>query len=95
VNNRKLLIPRRLDDPPRFFFWDFDVALVFAGIAMFGILANMFFTSLLIAFGVAALFKKVKSGQQRGYGVHVLYWHLPFSIGFRRTPPSFVREWIG
>ena len=89
-----LLVPRRLDDPPKFIFWDFDVAICAMGISMFGIMAGYFLVSAVIGIGAAYGLQKMKSGQQAGYAIHLLYWHLPMKL-FRRTPPSCVRDFIG
>ena len=89
-----LLVPRRLDDPPKFIFWDFDVAICAMGISMFGIMAGYFLVSAVLGIGAAYGLQKMKSGQQAGYAIHLLYWHLPMRL-FRRTPPSCVRDFIG
>ena len=89
-----LMVPRRLDDPPKFLFWDFDVAIVWIGVVFMGIAGNFFITSLILAFAASYMVQKAKSGQQKGYGLHMLYWHLPIKL-FKRTPPSCVREFIG
>ena len=89
-----LMVPRRLDDPPKFLFWDFDVAIVFMGVVMLGILAGFFLTSIVLGMLVGYLVQKAKAGQQKGYGVHFLYWHLPMPM-FKRTPPSCDRVFLG
>jgi len=89
-----LLVPRRLDDPPRFLFWDFDVAILFMAVQVFGIMAGAFFTFMVLGLGAAYALQRMKSGKQRGYSLHVLYWHLPFAT-FKRTPRSSEREFIG
>jgi conjugal transfer pilus assembly protein TraL len=89
-----LMVPRRLDDPPKFIFWDFDVAICAMGISMFGIMAGYFLVSAVLGIGAAYGLQKMKSGQQAGYAIHLLYWHLPMGL-FKRTPPSCVREFIG
>jgi conjugal transfer pilus assembly protein TraL len=89
-----LMVPRMLDEPPKFLFWDFDVAIVFLGILLFGILAGFFLTSVAAGAFAGYLLQKMKAGQQKGYGLHVLYWHLPLNT-FKRTPPSCIREFIG
>jgi conjugal transfer pilus assembly protein TraL len=89
-----LLVPRRLDDPPKFIFWDFDVAICAMGISMFGIMAGYFLVSAVLGIGAAYGLQKMKSGQQAGYAIHLLYWHLPMRL-FKRTPPSCVRDFIG
>jgi conjugal transfer pilus assembly protein TraL len=95
MDARRFLIPRRLDDPPKFFFWDLDVAVVFSTIMMFGIVADMFVIPAALATGAAMGFTKLKQGQQKGFGVHALYWHLPVTLGFKRTPASCIREFVG
>jgi conjugal transfer pilus assembly protein TraL len=50
----RLLVPRRLDDPPKFILWDFDVAICAMGISMFGIMANYFLTGAVV--GVIAAY---------------------------------------
>lgn len=95
MDNRKYMIPRRLDDPPRFFFWEMDVAVVFMTIMMFGIMVGVFVIPAMLACAAAIGFSKLKQGQQKGFGIHVLYWHLPVTLGFKRTPASCVREFIG
>ncbi len=89
-----LLVPRRLDDPPKFIFWDFDVAICAMGISMFGIMAGYFLVSAVLGIGAAYGLQRMKSGQQAGYALHLLYWHLPIRL-FKRTPPSCVRDFIG
>jgi conjugal transfer pilus assembly protein TraL len=89
-----LLVPRRLDDPPKFIFWDFDVAICAMGISMFGIMAGYFLVSAVLGIGAAYGLQKMKSGQQAGYAIHLLYWHLPMRL-FKRTPPSCVRDFVG
>jgi len=44
---------------------------------------------------MAWLYRKAKFGQHRAYGMHLLYWHLPVSLGMKATPPSSIREFIG
>lgn len=92
---KKLYVPRKLDEPPRFFFWEFDVALVFLVALGFGILTNQVLLSAILGVVGSVVFQKTKSGQHPGYLIHLLYWHLPLNIGFKRTPPSYEREFVG
>ena len=64
------------------------------GISLFGIMAGYFLTAAVLGVAVAYGLQKMKSGQQAGYAIHLLYWHLPMAL-FKRTPPSCVREFIG
>lgn len=93
--DRKYIIPHRLDDPPKFLFWDFDVAILAMGCMVIGIMVNQTITFAVIGFFVAAGYQKIKAGRTRAFGLHALYWYLPVKFGFRVTPPSAVREFIG
>ncbi len=90
----RLLVPRTLDDPPKFLFWEFDVALVFLACLFVGIMAGFFLTSILCGVAAGWGMGRLKAGQQRGYALHQLYWVLPLKL-FRRTPPSCVRDFLG
>lgn len=89
-----LMVPRRLDDTQKVLFWDFDTAIVFLGVLFVGIMAGYLLTSMAAGVALAAAVQKMKSGQRRGYMLHVLYWHLPWNV-FKRTPPSCIREFVG
>ncbi len=90
----KYLIPKRIDDPPKFLFWDFEVAIIFMTSMLFGIMSGFFVMCTLVGLVGCWGMQKVKAGQQKGYGIHLLYWHLPITL-FKRTPPSSIREFIG
>lgn len=92
---KKYVIPQRLDDPPKFLWWDFDVAILAMGCLVIGILVNQTFTFTIIGGFVAMAYQKVKAGRSRAFGLHALYWYLPITFGFRITPPSAMREFIG
>jgi conjugal transfer pilus assembly protein TraL len=91
----KLLIPSRLDDPPKFLWWDFDVAILAMGCMALGIMTSQVFIFSAAGGVVAMAYQKLKAGRSRAFGLHILYWFLPFSFGLKRTPPSSVREFIG
>lgn len=88
-------IPRRLNDAPRLFFWDMDVAIVFLSFLMLGLLMG----SVLLGVGGAALtgyfFGKSKSGKHPAYTIHMAYWYLPVASGMATLPPSHIREMHG
>jgi conjugal transfer pilus assembly protein TraL len=92
---QKFLVPQRLDDPPRFLWWDFDVAILAMGCLVTGIVVNQTMTFAAIGVVVAMAYQKLKAGRQRAFGLHAVYWYLPVTLGFRVTPPSAVREFIG
>lgn len=93
--DRKFLIPARLDDAPKFLWWDFDVAILFMGSVMLGILTYQTLTFSALGLALAFSYQKVKAGRSRAFGLHALYWFLPVSFGFKVTPQSALREFIG
>ena len=89
-------IPRRLNDPPRLFWWDMDVAMLMLGSALIGMLLGFLITGCLAGLAAAHGYARLKAGRHPGYALHLLYWHLPgFLTGLQRTPPSHQRELHG
>lgn len=89
-------IPRRLDDPPRLFWWDLDVALLVLAAALAGMLSGYFVSGCAVGVLIATAYGRAKSGRHPAYALHLLYWHLPAPVtGLRRTPPSHLRELAG
>lgn len=90
----KLIIPRRVDDPMRFFIWDADVALLpFIGLTI-GVVMDIPLAALLGSFVAAWAYSRFKGGASRGFAMHALYWYAGMPLG-RRTPPSRKRQFIG
>ena len=89
-------IPRRLNDAPRMFWWEIDVAMIFLGTVLAGLAAGFFIAGCALGALLAWAFGKAKSGEHPAFALHLLYWHLPSQIcGLRRTPPSHQRELFG
>ncbi|ODU89857.1 MAG: type IV conjugative transfer system protein TraL [Thiobacillus sp. 65-69] len=88
-------IPTRLDDPPKFMWWDFDVAMLFMSFFVFGLVTGWILSFSIVGILFAWLYRKSKAGQHRAYGMHLIYWHLPVNLGMKATPPSSIREYIG
>ena len=93
-------IPRRLDDPWKIGFWDFDVAAPF----LFGLfLGYMSGSKASFALCAAAGFltsrwiARIKADKHPAFAIHWLYWHLPTSplTALRVTPPSHLRRMVG
>lgn len=93
--DRKYIIPHRLDDPPRFLWWDFDVAILAMGCMALGIMTGQILIFSIMGGVVATAYQKVKAGKNRAFGLHAIYWHMPVTLGFKITPPSAIREFIG
>lgn len=91
-------IPRKLDAPPKFLWWDWDVALIWLSGLGFGIIAGGFF-GLFGCVGVSTVLayfvNKKKSGKRPGFSAHAAYWHAGFGVFRRKTPPSHIRDFFG
>jgi conjugal transfer pilus assembly protein TraL len=91
----RTLCPNSLDDPPKLLFWDMDVAFLFVVIFGIGIVAGQFILGSAGALCACWLYTKAKSGKVRGYGIHLMNWHLPIGVGFKRIPPTHKRDFQG
>jgi conjugal transfer pilus assembly protein TraL len=94
MNDALLAIPQHLDDPPRFLFWDLDEAILFMLALVLGLMVDLVFVGGATGVALILAYGKAKSGRHRAYALHLMYWHLPVTLGFRRTPPSWIREFI-
>lgn len=91
-----LEIPRRLNDPPRMFWWDLDVSLLVLAFALVGMISGFFLSGCVAGGLIAAAYGRAKSGKHPAFALHLLYWHLPAAVtGLKRTPPSWLREMAG
>ncbi len=89
-------IPRRLNDPPRLFWWDLDVALLAIAAALLGMLSGFFVTGIVAGLVIASAYGRTKAGRHPAFALHLAYWTLPSGVtGLRCTPPSWLRETIG
>jgi conjugal transfer pilus assembly protein TraL len=96
MSDVSLEIPRRLNDPPRMFWWDLDVSLLVLASALAGMISGFFLTGCALGLLLAAAYGRAKSGKHPAYALHLLYWHLPAAVtGLKRTPPSWMRELAG
>ena len=89
-------IPRRLNDPPRMFWWDLDVSLLVLAFALVGMIFGFFLSGCAVGLVLGGAYGRAKSGKHPAFALHLLYWHLPAAVtGLRRTPPSWLREMAG
>ena len=56
-------IPRRLNDPPRMFWWEVDVALPVVGAALVGMVAGFFVSGCAVGLLVASAYGRPEGGQ--------------------------------
>lgn len=90
-----LKMPRHLDDPEKFLWWDFDQALITIAVIGFSIVVNMVAVGAVLGAAAGVAIGRLKSGRSRGYLVHTAYWYLPLDMGMKRTPPSHVTRFVG
>jgi conjugal transfer pilus assembly protein TraL len=95
VDQEHYLIPRRLDDPPQFFFWDADEAILVIFFALMGALLGQILVGAVIGLLLARGFARVKAEGGRGIIARFLYWYTPSSWWFRGRAASHVREYVG
>ena len=89
-------IPRRLNDPPRMFWWDLELALLVFSLTLLGMIAGYFMTGAALGLVAASVYSMAKSGKHPAYALHLIYWHLPERVvQLKCTPPSHLRELIG
>ena len=96
MSDIELEIPRRLNDPPRFLWWDLDVSLLVMATTLIGMISGFFLSGFAVGFLLAAAYSRAKAGKHPAYALHLLYWSLPAALtGLKRTPPSWLREMQG
>ena len=96
MQDAALNIPRRLNDPPRMFWWDLDLALLVLAATLLGMIAGYFVTGVAGGLLAALAYSRTKSGKHPAYALHLIYWRLPESVmKLKATPPSHLRELIG
>ena len=89
-------IPRHLNDPPRMFWWDLDLALLVFSLTLLGMIAGYFLTGAALGLLAAGVYSMAKSGKHPAYALHLIYWHLPERVvKLKCTPASHLRELIG
>jgi len=89
-------IPRRLNDPPRMFWWDLDMSLLVLAAALAGMISGFFVSGCALGVLLASAYGRAKAGKHPAFALHLLYWHMPGAVtGLKRTPPSHLREMTG
>lgn len=89
------VIPRTLDAPKLFFLWDFDVACLIIFWVIIGVLLEMFFVGVILAYFSMRGYAILKDEGGAGLIMKLLYWYTPSSLwGFKRYQ-SYIREYTG
>jgi conjugal transfer pilus assembly protein TraL len=96
MTDASLEIPRRLNDPPRMFWWDLDMSLLVLAAALAGMISGFFVSGCAVGVLLASAYGRAKAGKHPAFALHLLYWHVPAAVtGLKRTPPSYLREMAG
>ena len=95
MDEAHFLIPCRLDDPPQFFLWDADEAVLVIFFVLLGALLGLIVLGAVIGLLLARGFTRVKAEGGRGIIPRFLYWYTPSQWWFRSRAPSHVREYLG
>jgi len=84
-------IPKHVDDPGQFFFWEIDEAIpVIAGFTL-GAIFNSILLFTFCGIVISRLVAKLKEGKHRGFMLHFLYWHGVPGFKLKEMPDSWVR----
>jgi type IV conjugative transfer system protein traL len=87
-------VPRTLDAPARFLFWDSDYVLVAMGGFVVGLLVSGLGAGMIGAVLFVWAWKRARAGGPVSRAVALAYWHMPLDF-FRRVPQSARRHFIG
>jgi len=93
MNEFEHLIPRRLDDKPKFFIWEIEQIGIAVLSLSIGALGNAMFSGLLLGILLSYGYSRMRSGHHTHYSVHAMYWYLPaYMLRMKRIPPSQTTE---
>lgn len=93
MNEQDNLIPRRLDDKPKFFIWELEQIGIAVLCLCIGTLGNSMFSGLLMGVLLSYVYSRMRSGHHSHYSVHAMYWYLPeYMMRMKKLPPSHFNE---
>ena len=92
MSNPEYKIPRYIDDPGQFFFWDMDEAGIVIVILMVGMIFKFFFTGMILAVGAGMSYARLKHGKPRGFLLHFLYYQNVMDL--KGLPPAYIKEFM-
>ena len=90
-------IPKSLDAPERFLWWDMDQAVLALTLIAMGVIAGSLIGGLALGTLTAWQYGRLKAGKHPKFAIHALYWWLPGGLFVKpsATPPSDKRYFIG
>lgn len=97
MDEKAFYIPSHLDDQPRMFIWELDEFMLLAAPIGLGMFIQQIVIGVILGVFLSQQLKKIKLGAGRSIVMHALYWNTPSDWIFKmtRTPPSYMREFIG
>lgn len=88
-------IPRRLQER-KFLFWHHNELLIFFATLGSGLLIGKELFGILLGIFLVKLLKTINRNGREGYLLSLIYWYFPSCVsGFKNTPPSYKRRFIG
>ncbi len=92
--DNQLKIVKWLDAPPKFAFWDMDVALIMVAFSTLGMILGhtLFLTA--IGLFVTYFYSKFKTGKHHYFMLHLMFWFLPMKRKSKRVPNTNQREFL-
>lgn len=85
---------RRLDDPPKIFFFTMGQTVAFMTCFMFGNFANHSLFGVALGIGAAWAVSKTSSRFHRAFWRHVVYWFFPGRLALQWLPESHRRTYL-
>lgn len=67
-------MPRHIDDPTQYLFWEIDEVMVVVGLCAFGIAFEALITMFMVGLVAAYWLRRNKVTQLPGLTVHIAYW---------------------
>jgi len=94
----KYYICKKIDEQKRYFGLPLDEFVPIALVLLIGFLVGRFITGFVIAGGIFLAIRHFKKGQGSSWLLNMAYWYLPLHLLqgalFKKTPPSFLRNWL-
>ncbi|MTJ94327.1 MAG: type IV conjugative transfer system protein TraL [Desulfovibrio sp.] len=99
MSKEPVYIPRHIDAPFQFLFWQFDEILPVIVAAMFGVLLHQQLICFAIGLVIMNRWTKYRDNHPDGYALHALYWTgiVPLSLVGKKShliPEALDREFL-
>lgn len=91
---KSVRIPRYIDSPMQFAFWEIDELIPMAVLFLFGLIMNQLLYSFVLMWIAVSAYKRYKYSSRRGALVHGLFWFGVYSIG-GRMHNGLARRYMG